>query len=98
LHFDQSVFMNEAADEFSVYPNPASKNGKFIVRSAYDEIAEFTVKLYNNAGELIMTEKISNQSYGSFSTPDISGLYTVKIAFVNYLGEQEIVVQKLISQ
>jgi len=98
LHFDQSVFMNEAADEFSVYPNPASKNGKFIVRSAYDEIAEFTVTLYNIAGELIMTEKISNQSYGSFSTPEISGLYTVKIAFVNYLGEQEIVVQKLISQ
>ena len=45
-----------------------------------------------------MTEKISNQSYGSFSTPEISGVYTVKIAFINYLGEQEIVVQKLISQ
>ena len=98
LHFDQSVFMNEAADEFSVYPNPASKKGEFIVRSAYDEIAEFTVTLYNNAGELIMTEKISNQSYGSFSTPEISGFYIIKIAFVNYLGEQEIVVQKLISQ
>jgi choice-of-anchor B domain-containing protein len=98
LHFDQSIFMNEASDEFNIYPNPASKNGKFIVRSAYDEIAEFTVNLYNNVGELIMTEKISNQSYGSFSTPEISGVYTAKIAFVNYLGEQEIVVQKLISQ
>ena len=98
FHFDQSIFINEASDEFNIYPNPASKNGKFIVRSAFDEIAEFTVKIYNNTGELIMTEKISNQSYGSFSTPEVSGLYTVKIAFVNYLGEQEIVVQKLISQ
>jgi choice-of-anchor B domain-containing protein len=98
FHFDQTIFINEASDKFNIYPNPASKNGKFIVRSAYDEIAEFTVTLYNNAGELIMTEKISNQSYGSFSTPEVSGLYTVKIAFVNYLGEQEIAVQKLISQ
>ncbi|MEY3236335.1 MAG: hypothetical protein RI883_436 [Bacteroidota bacterium] len=98
FHFDQSIFMNEAADEFSVYPNPASKNGKFIVRSANDAIAEFTVKIYTTAGDLVWSESISNQSFGYFNSPESAGLYTLKIEYVNYLGEKEIIVRKLISQ
>ena len=98
LHFDQSVFLNEAADKFSVYPNPTSKNGKFIVRSANDEISEFSVKMYNVAGDLMLAETIHNQSFGSFNAPNTAGLYTLKIEFLNYLGEKEIISRKLISQ
>ncbi len=98
FHFDQSIFINEASDEFSVYPNPASKNGKFTVRSGNDEIAEFTVKMYTNTGDLVSNQRISNQSFGSFSTPESAGLYTLKIEYINYLGDNEIIFRKLISQ
>ena len=98
FHFDQAVFLNEAADEFSVYPNPTSINEEFTVRSGNDKIAEFNVKMYNIAGELVQTENIYNHSFGSFSSPVVSGLYTLKIEYINYLGEKEIIFSKLICQ
>jgi len=54
--------------------------------------------MYNIAGELVQTENIYNHSFGSFSSPDVSGLYTLKIEYLNYLGEKEIIFSKLICQ
>jgi hypothetical protein len=46
----------------------------------------------------VWSESISNQSFGYFNSAESAGLYTLKIEYVNYLGEKEIIVRKLISQ
>lgn len=96
LHFDQSIFANQAAEDFTIYPNPSDKNQSIIVRSANDKIFEFTITLYNTTGEIIWTQNSINQSYCSFLSPEVAGFYSLKIEYTNYLGEWEIINRKLI--
>lgn len=98
FHFDQEIFVNRAGEDFSLYPNPVAQQQTFIVRSANDLISEFTVRLYNAGGEIIWSENVLNQSYGTFKSPKTAGFYSVKIEYTNYLGEWEFGIKKLIVQ
>lgn len=98
FHFDKELFLNPAAEEFSIYPNPAVKGQTFTVRSFKDEIAEFSIKIYNAAGEIVRTENVSTKTYATMRTPDVAGFYTLKIEYFNYLDESVIVSKKLIVE
>ena len=87
FHFDQSVFLNPASEEFSVYPNPAEKGKQFIVRSMKDAIAEFTVSIYSENGTTIQSEMVKNKTFLSLKTPNSAGIYLVEITYTNYLQE-----------
>lgn len=98
FHFDQDLFLNPAAEEFSIYPNPSVKGQAFTVRSFEDEIAEFTVKIYNAAGEIVSTANATNKTYLILRTPEVAGLYSLKIEYTNYLDELISVTKKLIVE
>lgn len=98
FHFDQSVFLNSASDEFSIYPNPSLSSSTFTIRALKDEISEFTIKIYNCFGEILATESIANYTYVNIKTPVISGIYFIRIEYVDYLGEIVLVDKKLIVE
>lgn len=96
FHFDQDLFLNQADDEFSMYPNPVNKGQTVTIRSGNDEISTFSVKIYNGAGELLKEELITQKSYYKFTAPDISGSYLIQISYLDYLGDLIQETQKLI--
>jgi choice-of-anchor B domain-containing protein len=98
FHFDQSLFLDQADDEFSLYPNPAAKGQIVTIRSGNDEIANFTVKMYNGSGDLVKEETITNNSFYKLMAPNIAGLYTIQIEYIDYLGDVIRIPRKLIVQ
>ena len=96
FHFDQSVFLNPAAEEFSLYPNPAEKGKQIIVRSIKDANAELTVSIYSENGKIIQSEMVKNKTFLSLKTPNSAGIYLVKITYTNYLQETITHTKKLI--
>ena len=87
FHFDQTIFLNPASKDFSLYPNPAEKGKQIIVRSMDDAIGEFTVSIYSENGKIIQSEMAKNKTFISVKTPNSAGIYLVKITYTNYLQE-----------
>lgn len=98
FHFDQSVFLNPATEDFAVYPNPVSENQPFIIRSGKDDISNFNVKMYNAIGEIIWANEISSQSYLLVNSPKTAGVYSLQIEYTNYLDDLIVLHKKLIVQ
>lgn len=98
FHFDQSVFDVQASEEFSIYPNPVLLGESFTIRTAEDKISEFTVGIYNGFGEIIQNEEINDQSYCILKSPEVNGVFSVKIEYTDYLGDSQVEVFKLIVQ
>jgi hypothetical protein len=96
FHFDQTIFINPASEEFSLYPNPAEKGKQIIVRSKEDAIAEFSVSIYSENGKSIQTETAKNKTFLSLKTPNTAGIYLVKITYINYLQETITTTKKLV--
>jgi choice-of-anchor B domain-containing protein len=98
FHFDQALFLNEASDDFSVYPNPAIKGQIITIRSAEDKISDFSVKVFNASADLILETAVSTKSFCKIEAPAVSGLFTLQIKYTNYLGEEISVIRKIIVQ
>lgn len=98
LQFDQSVFNINADEQFSIYPNPVLIDETFTIRMAEDKISEFTVSIYNGFGEKIWAEDIIDQSYCIMQSPEVNGVFSVKIEYADYLGEWKSETLKLIVQ
>lgn len=96
FHFDQELFLDQAAEEFSMYPNPANKGQTVTIRSGKDETSTFSVKIFNGNGELLKEELVCNKSFYKFTSPDIAGTYTIQISYLDYLGDLILVTRKLI--
>ena len=98
FHFDQALFLNEASEEFSVYPNPAIKGQIITIRSGEDKISDFSVKVFNASADLILETAVSTKSFCKIEVPAVSGLFTLQIKYTNYLGEEISVIRKIIVQ
>jgi hypothetical protein len=67
----------------TLYPNP--NTGKFGIRINTDLYTRFSVKIFNNLGQLVRTQEISNAYYGQVVNMDMSSLPagTFHLLFVN---------------
>jgi hypothetical protein len=67
----------------TLYPNP--NTGKFGIRINTDLYTRFSVKIFNNLGQLVRTQEISNVFFGQVVNMDMSSLPagTFHLLFVN---------------
>lgn len=96
FHFNQSLFMNESTEEFSIYPNPVEKQNELIIRSPNDEISNFTLQIMDNFGKLIYKETSSEQSFLSIKANFLSGIYHCEFTYYNYLNDLQVSHSKLL--
>ena len=94
--WERSVFVNRAADDFHLYPNPTASNETAIIRTSGDDIDSFQLRVYDTTGKLINESTIKNSSYEYLTSPERSGIYYVEITFINYLGESNTLIKKWI--
>lgn len=87
FHFDRNSFSVSSSNTFQLFPNPVSENEKITIRTVNDEITDFSVEIFDLTGKLLLQETITESSFwsGSFA---VSGMYFLRLTYVNYLNEE----------
>jgi hypothetical protein len=66
------------------------------LRTPGDQLSDFTVQVYDQLGQLVEEQDVTMKSYLKLNVPLTAGIYSIKIKFKNYLGEEVFVVKRLI--
>jgi hypothetical protein len=96
--FNRDFFLNQAADEVLIYPNPIKENEKITIRLPYDKPNEFCYELVDLNGKKIRTDSVFNQSFAEFNAPDISGIYFIQVKYNDVFLNENSVIFKLVVE
>ena len=96
--FDRDFFLNQAADEVIVYPNPIQENQQLTIRMPYDKGNEFKYELYDPNGKKIKENSILNQSFVEVNPPEVSGIYFLKVKYMDSFSNEVSVIKKLVVE
>jgi hypothetical protein len=96
FQFNRTLFENPSDTSFLVYPNPIATEGIITLRTPGDQLSEFSVEVVNALGQVIECFNVTNKSYLEFNAPSSGGVYSIKISYINYLGEAVYAVRRII--
>lgn len=96
--FDREFFLNQAPNEVIVYPNPIRENQQLTIRMPYDKDNEFKYELYDPNGKKIKENSILNQSFAEVNPPEVSGIYFLKVKYMDSFSNEVSVVKKLVVE
>jgi choice-of-anchor B domain-containing protein len=96
--FDREFFLNQASNEVIVYPNPIRENQQLTIRMPYDKGNEFKYELYDPNGKKIKEHSILNQSFAEVNPPEVSGIYFLKVQYMDSFSNEVSVVKKLVVE
>lgn len=96
--FDREFFLNQASNEVIVYPNPIRENQQLTIRMPYDKGNEFKYELYDPNGKKIKENSILNQSFAEVHPPEVSGIYFLKVKYMDSFSNEVSVVKKLVVE
>jgi choice-of-anchor B domain-containing protein len=96
--FDREFFLNQASNEVIVYPNPIRENQQLTIRMPYDKDKEFKYELYDPNGKKIKENSILNQSFAEVNSPEVSGIYFLKVKYMDSFSNEVSVVKKLVVE
>ncbi len=96
--FDRDFFLNQASNEVIVYPNPIQENQQLTIRMPYDKGNEFKYELYDSNGKKIKENSILNQSFAEVNPPEVSGIYFLKVKYMDSFSNEVSVIKKLVVE
>ena len=96
FQFDRALFETPSDTSFIVYPNPIPVGELLTLRTPGDQLSDFTVQVYDQLGQLVEEQVVTMKSYLKLNVPLTAGIYSIKIKFKNYLGEEVFVVKRFI--
>lgn len=96
--FDRDFFLNQASKEVIVYPNPIQENQQLTIRMPYDKGNEFKYELYDPNGKKIKENSILNQSFAEVNPPEVSGIYFLKVKYMDSFSNEVSVIKKLVVE
>ena len=96
--FDRDFFLNKASNEVIVYPNPIQENQQLTIRMPYDKGNEFKYELYDSNGKKIKENSILNQSFAEVNPPEVSGIYFLKVKYMDSFSNEVSVIKKLVVE
>jgi choice-of-anchor B domain-containing protein len=87
FHFNSDNFSIPSPESFLIYPNPIEANQDLNIRSPNDKISNFSVSIFDINGRKLFEKKIENQTFTQLKSTWSSGTYTLKIWYMDYLGQ-----------
>lgn len=93
--FDRSKFTTRP-DDVVVYPSLLGSNQEITVQINGELSTNFDVSLFDLNGKKLITQSFINQTYGTINLNLAAGLYHVTIRYVDYLGDEQVVVRKIV--
>jgi hypothetical protein len=97
LNFDFVVAVDELENEkleFTIHPNPS--NGQFAIRLKTEKAKQYTLKVRNNLGQVVLEEQVS--ANGNFAKAIELIQFESGVYFLSLENEKERLVEKIIVQ
>ena len=98
FYFDRNFFINQATDEVILYPNPILENQQLTIRMPYDKGNEFSFEVFDLNGKKISGSSVINQSFVQFNSPEVAGVYLMKVKYLDVFSNQISVIKKLVVE
>ena len=98
FYFDRNFFINQATDEVILYPNPILENQQLTIRMPYDKGNEFSFEVFDLNGKKIAGSSVINQSFVQFNSPEVAGVYLMKVKYLDVFSNQISVIKKLVVE
>lgn len=96
--FDRNFFLNQAGDEVQIYPNPVQEYQLLTIRLPFDKTNEFSYVMYDLNGKIIIDNSVFNQSFAEIKPPHVSGIYFLKVTYLDSFSNEVTVVKKIIVE
>jgi choice-of-anchor B domain-containing protein len=96
--FNRDFFSNQAESEVQIYPNPVKENQLLTIRLPFDKTNEFSYAMYDLNGKKIVDNSIFNQSFAEVNPPEVSGIYFLKVKYMDSFSNEVSVVKKLVVE
>lgn len=97
LRFDQEAFKGKALETSSlVYPNPFSPGEQLTIRLPYTTAA-FSWELFDETGKIVDAGSETTRNYFELSPVIASGVYQLRLMYLDYLGDEVQEVVKVIA-
>jgi len=94
--FNQSFFSEiHPNDGLKIFPNPGSQNEEINVFIPFDYEATF-LTIFDMAGKKLVEKSIENTNIVTIDSLFVSGVYTLKIEYTDYLNERKSQIKKLV--
>ena len=95
LNFNHEVFDVITSASFLVYSNPVQTGESFTVRVEDSNISEFYIEISDEFGRVVFGSTYQNQSYAVIEQHWQAGAYTIRLRYLNYLGDEIIETSRL---
>lgn len=96
--FNSSVFEITTSNDIDLYPNPILGNDVITIKMNVEKYSDLQVSIYNYLGQKVDSKSVNDQSYAQFRLDLASGIYLVRVGYINYLGEQVFELKKLMVE
>lgn len=84
FEFREDVFNVNSAEEMLVFPIPSSVNEAFTVLLNNQDVTTFDAYLFDINGKKVFEQTVTNQTYLELSPKVQSGIYHLRIEYINY--------------
>jgi choice-of-anchor B domain-containing protein len=96
FEFREDIFLNSNQDELVIYPNPSTTADGFTIVMDNQDITTFDVSLYDLNGKKVFEQAVNNQTYIEINPNVASGIYHLRVEYINYSDDLIRLQKKLI--
>lgn len=96
--FNDAVFQSASSGDVDLYPNPVLGDDFITVKLNVEEFDELEIFIYDLLGNQVDGQSVFGQSYAQFNLDLATGIYIVRVKYLNYLGESVYVQKKLMVE
>ncbi|MBU2018585.1 MAG: choice-of-anchor B family protein [Bacteroidetes bacterium] len=94
--FQKRFFQNNVNEDYRIYPNPVKAGSTQTFQLATPFQGTISMEIHSLDGKFLRTASQSNFNYFNFKVPEVSGVYFLKIKYINFFGEEINLVEKII--
>lgn len=96
MDFNEELFTVSTGNDVDVFPNPIVDGQPLTIKFNIEDFEDLEIKVYNYLGQIVDQTSIENQSYTEMTLDLATGMYIVRIKYVDYLGEQVFLQKKIL--
>jgi hypothetical protein len=94
--FREDIFLLNQESNLTLYPNPANQNENIIIKLEEEVFSDFVAKIYTSNGKYVSEFFAGSNSYIEIKPPSASGLYHIRISYLDYLNDEISEVKKIV--
>ncbi len=87
FEFDETIFTAKNENDLILFPNPVLQGEEISFRLNTTDISEFDYTLTDMCGKIVASGRATERSYARIQALLALGMYTLRVQYVDYLGD-----------